>query len=643
MRALKKQPSPFGGCLASKQVGVLGIARNTCSFSAASGGLDKYSGAKKLERALVDFGATLLVPTRGAEVEMEEIDVTVLPWADSVAVALGEELPSDPPAPPPPASPPPAPPPPAPPPPAPPPPAPPPPAPPPPPPTNAACAGKTYAQKQAEAAKATEEEYAAAADFASSSGHALTEAEKEVIERKGTEAAGTGKYDKFYPTEGYFACRKCGEPIYSAAAKFDSGCGWPAFDKCYEGSIVHKAEDDGTERVEIVCAKANCQGHLGHIFVGEHLTATDERHCANSRALQFVKGKTIETAEVTLGLSQKVAQLYGLHKKTAAKAEGLLTTTPTTPERTPAATPAAVSSATEPKRTSRPTTWQPQMVSPASALPGRAQKMPVAPRHHVLGTPMERPEGGWPAGYKVAVLASGCFWGFEKGAWQLPGGGILTTAVGYAAGFTRNPTYEECCSGRTGHTEAVQIVYDPKKIAFADILRWFWEAHDPTAGMAQGNDVGTQYRSGAYWFDDEQKELILASKAAYEKALGREITTECAAASDYDQYGGCFYYAEDEHQQYLAKPGARPYCSAQPQGVSLPPFQEWAPEGMRADPRQQPKLLAAAEAQAAADAPVASVDARRAPPRNGRMAVLAALTLGASLAVLVITRARARR
>ena len=183
-------------------------------------------------------------------------------------------------------------------------------APPPPPPPGGGGATKTYAQKKAEEAKAKAtaqmDEYAAAADFASASGHALTEAEKEVIESKGTEAAGTGKYDKFYPTEGYFACRKCGEPIYSAAAKFDSGCGWPAFDKCYEGSIMHKAEDDGTERVEIVCA--NCLGHLGHIFVGEQQTATDERHCANSRALQFVKGKTIDKAEVTLGLSQKVAQ-----------------------------------------------------------------------------------------------------------------------------------------------------------------------------------------------------------------------------------------------------------------------------------------------------------------------------------------------
>ena len=173
------------------------------------------------------------------------------------------------------------------------------------------------------------------------------------------------------------------------------------------------------------------------------------------------------------------------------------------------------------------------MVTPERALPGRSEKMPVAAKHYVLGNPME----GVPDGFKVAVFANGCFWGSEKGIWRLPGGGIYNTAVGYAAGYSPNPTYEECCSGRTGHTEAVRVVYDPAKISFVDILRWFWEAHDPTCGMGQGNDRGTQYRSGFYWMDDEQKALILASKEAYEKALkdakkGRgPITTEVSPAS----------------------------------------------------------------------------------------------------------------
>lgn len=144
------------------------------------------------------------------------------------------------------------------------------------------------------------------------------------------------------------------------------------------------------------------------------------------------------------------------------------------------------------------------MVTKAQALPGRAARMLVPATHYVLkGNKMEAP---FPAGLKTMVVANGCFWGSEKGIWRLPGGGIYSTAVGYAAGFTPNPSYEEACSGMTGHTEAVQVVYDPAKISFVDIIRWFWEAHDPTSGMGQGNDRGSQYRSAAYWFDEEQKQ-----------------------------------------------------------------------------------------------------------------------------------------
>merc|ERR1719382_1112896 len=161
--------------------------------------------------------------------------------------------------------------------------------------------------------------------------------------------------------------------------------------------------------------------------------------------------------------------------------------------------------------------------------------MKVAKYHYVLETPMEGP---WPEHCKVLVFANGCFWGSEKGAWRLPG--VYSTAVGYAAGYTPNPNYDEVCSGRTGATEAVQVVFDPTKISLVDILRWFWESHDPTSGMRQGNDQGTQYRSGLYYFDDEQKQIFEASKAAYEKELkakgkGRwpEITTEIRSAADF--------------------------------------------------------------------------------------------------------------
>jgi len=229
------------------------------------------------------------------------------------------------------------------------------------------------------------------------------------------------------------------------------------------------------------------------------------------------------------------------------------------------------------------------MVSKEEALKGRTQEMPVSDKHYVLQTQMKGP---WPDGAKVCVFGNGCFWGSEKGIWRLPFG-IISTAVGYAGGYTPNPTYQEACSGRSGHTEAVQVVYDPSKISLVDILRWFWEAHDPTQGMGQGNDRGTQYRSALYYFDDEQRQLYEASRDAYQKALkdqkkGQgEITTEIRAASDFETV---FYYGEDYHQQYLAKPGARPYCSAQPQEVSLPPFDVWAPEGLKDKDKHAPRL-----------------------------------------------------
>jgi len=238
-----------------------------------------------------------------------------------------------------------------------------------------------------------------------------------------------------------------------------------------------------------------------------------------------------------------------------------------------------------------------ELISPEKALPGRSTKMPNIEglRHYVLGNKIDVV----PEGHEVAVFANGCFWGSEKGIWRLPKG-IYSTAIGYCAGFTPNPTYEEACSGMTGHTEGVRVVYDPKEVSFVDILRWFWEAHDPTCGMGQGNDRGTQYRSGFYHFNDEQKQLIEASKKAYEAKLEdatrkkRPITTEIKGATEYDQYGGLWYFAEVYHQQYLSKPGSRPYCSAQPQGVSLPEYEEWCPfpEGSELREKHRPTLPA---------------------------------------------------
>jgi len=199
--------------------------------------------------------------------------------------------------------------------------------------------------------------------------------------------------------------------------------------------------------------------------------------------------------------------------------------------------------------------------SAADALPGRAATMPVPDEHFVNGHPLQPP---FPAGLETAIFGLGCFWGAERIFWQLPG--VYTTAVGYAGGHTRNPSYEEVCSGMTGHTEAVLVVYDPKQVSYDALLKAFWESHDPTQGMRQGNDVGTQYRSAIYATTPEQKRRAEASRAAYQQALeragGGTISTEIREAPP-------FYYAEDYHQQYLAK-NPNGYCGLGGTGVSCP-------------------------------------------------------------------------
>jgi peptide-methionine (S)-S-oxide reductase len=207
---------------------------------------------------------------------------------------------------------------------------------------------------------------------------------------------------------------------------------------------------------------------------------------------------------------------------------------------------------------------QPSMVEAAQALAGREQPMPVADRHVVLGTPMEPP---FPDGVERAIFGMGCFWGAERIFWEAPG--VYTTAVGYAGGLTPNPTYEEVCSGRTAHAEVVLVAFDSTETGYEQLLRLFWEGHDPTQGMRQGNDVGSQYRSLILWEQEHQHELALASRASYQRMLSRDghgqITTEI-------EQGGTanpFYYAEDHHQQYLAKnPGG--YCGLGGTGVACP-------------------------------------------------------------------------
>jgi peptide-methionine (S)-S-oxide reductase len=202
-----------------------------------------------------------------------------------------------------------------------------------------------------------------------------------------------------------------------------------------------------------------------------------------------------------------------------------------------------------------------RMITPAEALPGRSTRMAVPARHFVNGASLEGP---FPAGSELAMFGMGCFWGAERKLWQVPG--VISTAVGYAGGFTPNPTYEEVCSGATGHAEVVRAVFDPARVRYEELLRVVLEAHDPTQGMRQGNDVGTQYRSAIYVYGEAQRRAAEAAKAAYAKALAEAelgtVTTEIAEAPD-------FYFAEEYHQQYLAK-NPNGYCGLGGTGVSCP-------------------------------------------------------------------------
>jgi len=229
------------------------------------------------------------------------------------------------------------------------------------------------------------------------------------------------------------------------------------------------------------------------------------------------------------------------------------------------------------------------MPDPDDALKGRPEQMPLSEKHFVLGNPLRGPV---PEGHEVAVFGNGCFWGTEKMFWRLPG--VYTTSVGYIAGYTPNPTYEEVCSGATGHNEAVRVVYDPTVISFADLLKPFWESHNPTQGMRQGNDAGTQYRSGIYVTTEDQRVLAEASLASFQEALraageDAKITTEIKT-------GETFYWAEQYHQQYLNRPGNRQYCGADPTGAALPTPDKWPlPQGAPV-PKTNPSVWAEAYA-----------------------------------------------
>jgi peptide-methionine (S)-S-oxide reductase len=259
-----------------------------------------------------------------------------------------------------------------------------------------------------------------------------------------------------------------------------------------------------------------------------------------------------------------------------------------------------------------------EIVPAARALKGRMRRPQSMGKleaclHQILGTPLLPP---WPAAtHSLAIFAAGCFWGLEKGFWRMPG--VHTTAVGYSCGHTPHPTYSEVCTGLTGHTESVLVVYDPQRLTYADLLRWFWQCHDPTQGMGQGKDRGTAYRSAIVCVDEDQRALAEASKDAYQRAIAscgrtftakRSITTEVVPPAPFLPPSASapmamrapppsFFYAEEYHMQYLARPESSPYCTAQPLLISLPPFETWTPRELQGNEAHAPKLPKAFWAQ----------------------------------------------
>lgn len=335
----------------------------------------------------------------------------------------------------------------------------------------------------------------------------LTPEERRVIVEKGTEAPFTGQYDK-HTQAGTYVCRQCGAPLYRSSDKFDAGCGWPSFDDQIEGAVRRTLDADG-RRTEITCAK--CGGHLGHVFTGEGFTPLNTRHCVNSVSLSFVPAEATTAKSVALG--------------NPAKADGSDSADPTRSDVTNSAVSTAKTTASSGQTISK------------TGVPVKnvASVKPIAT-----------------AQTETAIFAGGCFWGVEYLLAKVAG--VRSVESGYIGGKTENPTYEQVCSRRTGHAEAVRVIFDPSQVSYETLAKLFFEIHDPTQIDRQGPDIGDQYRSEVFYTTPAQKQTA-EKLVAQLRAKGYDVATQITPATR-------FWPAEGYHQDYYDRKGSKPYCHA---------------------------------------------------------------------------------
>lgn len=367
----------------------------------------------------------------------------------------------------------------------------------------------------------------------------LTPEEKRVIVEKGTEAPFSGQYYN-HREAGVYHCRQCGAPLYRSADKFDAGCGWPSFDEELPGAVRRTPDADG-RRTEITCAR--CGAHLGHVFTGEGFTPKNTRHCVNSVSLLFEPAAQPAAGGMPGNKAQPAAG-----SKSGGKAESGAGTEPA----------AGVGDKSGGKAESAEGTVQGGKEKPAAGTTPGGKEKPASGTDgmhaQAAGGGQTRQANGPTAPAKgqteTAIFAGGCFWGVEYMLSQVAG--VVSVESGYTGGTTENPTYEQVCSHRTGHAEAVRVVFDPAKVSYEQLTRLFLEIHDPTQAGGQGPDLGDQYRSEIFYTTPAQQQMAEKLLARL-RSKGYDVVTEVTPA-------GRFWPAEDYHQRYYERKGTLPYC-----------------------------------------------------------------------------------